>query len=306
MKKLLLILLCVPLIGFGQTKDQELFNDALKYENSENFELSIEYFTKSIKSSNNKEIITKSYNGRGRCYRKLMQYFQAEIEYLAAIEYNPTHKDAYANLSWLYAYYLDQYELAISIANQGMVYDPEMWNLYFNRGYACIKLEKYKLAVLSYDACIMYYKGNPANSYNLRGVAKLFSRSSSSRNDYCDDFKKSCDLGSIGSENGCKNYKNIVCKIEGVCNPDTAYIYIEWDKELPPKYFSTLRDTIDWKIKYKTCPVCKKKDKVIPITYGLPGKELMELSKSGEVILAGCVISTNSPRWYCKRDLNKF
>lgn len=237
MKKLLLLLMIVPMIGFGQTKDQELFNNALKYENSEDFKLSIKYFTKSIKFSNNKEIITKSYNGRGRCYRKLMQYSQAEKEYLSAIEYSPTHVDAYANLSWLYAYYLDKYELAISIANQGMIYDPEMWYLYFNRGYACLKLEKYKLAILSYDACILYYKGNPANSYNLRGVAKLFSRSAS-HNDYCDDFKKSCDLGSVGSENGCKNYKNIVCEIDGIFNPNTGYIYIEWYKEIPPKYYS--------------------------------------------------------------------
>ena len=158
MKKLLLIILLIPIILFSQTKDQESYKNALKYENSENFELSIKYFTKLIKSSNNKEIITRSYNGRGRCYRKLMQYSQAEIEYLAAIEYSPTHVNAYANLSWLYAYHLEKYEIAISTANQGMIYDPEMWSLYFNRGYACIKLEKYKLAILSYDACICITK----------------------------------------------------------------------------------------------------------------------------------------------------
>lgn len=56
------------------------------------------------------------------------------------------------------------------------------------------------------------------------------------------------------------------------------------------------------KNKTNTCPICKKKDKVIPIIYGLhlesKGKKK---SKSG-----GCVVSDCQPKWYCERDKNDF
>ena len=45
MKKLLIMMLCLPMIGFGQTKDQEFYKNALEYEDSDDFELSIKYFS---------------------------------------------------------------------------------------------------------------------------------------------------------------------------------------------------------------------------------------------------------------------
>lgn len=50
------------------------------------------------------------------------------------------------------------------------------------------------------------------------------------------------------------------------------------------------------------CPVCHKKDKTIPIIYGLPGKKLMKMSNKGKAILGGCVMTSCDPFWYCKRD----
>jgi CarboxypepD_reg-like domain len=51
-----------------------------------------------------------------------------------------------------------------------------------------------------------------------------------------------------------------------------------------------------------TCPVCKLKDKVIPIKYGYPlGK--MDTKK---YYYAGCEVTNCDPTWYCKRDKHKF
>ncbi len=56
----------------------------------------------------------------------------------------------------------------------------------------------------------------------------------------------------------------------------------------------------------KTCPICKKKDKVIPIVYGLPGKRLLKKAEKGKVKLGGCIITGCDPKWYCKRDKKEF
>jgi len=65
----------------------------------------------------------------------------------------------------------------------------------------------------------------------------------------------------------------------------------------------------------KTCPICEKQDKVIPIIYGLiaranvsvrkeeSGNEKKTERKSYE---GGCVISVCDPNWYCERDELEF
>lgn len=50
------------------------------------------------------------------------------------------------------------------------------------------------------------------------------------------------------------------------------------------------------------CPICGKKDKVIPIIYGLPVGKLDE----ERYFYAGCQITICDPKWYCKRDKHKF
>lgn len=73
--------------------------------------------------------------------------------------------------------------------------------------------------------------------------------------------------------------------------------------ELPPpcKY--------DANKKNNTCPKCNKKDKVIPIVYGLlistngddPLKDEGKTFKAG-----GCGISNCDTHWFCKRDKIEF
>lgn len=54
--------------------------------------------------------------------------------------------------------------------------------------------------------------------------------------------------------------------------------------------------------KDKRCPVCAKKNKVVPIRYGLPIGTFDERKAH----LRGCVITYCDPTWYCRRDSLEF
>jgi hypothetical protein len=64
----------------------------------------------------------------------------------------------------------------------------------------------------------------------------------------------------------------------------------------------------DASLNNKRCPVCKKKNKVIPIRYGLLGSIKGDpLKNNGRTFKAGgCKISDCDPHWYCKRDKIEF
>ena len=53
----------------------------------------------------------------------------------------------------------------------------------------------------------------------------------------------------------------------------------------------------------KICPVCG--GKLVPIVYGEPMGELMEMAERGEVVLGGCCIEVDengcivNPKWAC-------
>ena len=55
------------------------------------------------------------------------------------------------------------------------------------------------------------------------------------------------------------------------------------------------------------CPKCGS-TKVVQIQYGLPRftPELKEAVRRGEVVLGGCVISADSPKWACRDCGNRF
>jgi hypothetical protein len=59
-------------------------------------------------------------------------------------------------------------------------------------------------------------------------------------------------------------------------------------------------------INNKTCPICHKKNQVIPIYYGYPSENLIEKAKNNKARLGGCQISNCMPNWYCLRDSLEF
>jgi hypothetical protein len=46
------------------------------------------------------------------------------------------------------------------------------------------------------------------------------------------------------------------------------------------------------------CPVCGSEG--IPVLYGMVGPEAGEAQDRGEVIIAGCLLEPDSPRWGCR------
>ena len=53
-------------------------------------------------------------------------------------------------------------------------------------------------------------------------------------------------------------------------------------------------------MKNRSCPKCSSVKDVIPIGYGYPDVEMREDGRAGKVHLGGCIISDDSPEWYCK------
>jgi len=48
------------------------------------------------------------------------------------------------------------------------------------------------------------------------------------------------------------------------------------------------------------CPKCNA-DKTVPIVYGFPGLEMLESYEKGEIMIGGCDIGPDSPKWHCKK-----
>jgi hypothetical protein len=49
------------------------------------------------------------------------------------------------------------------------------------------------------------------------------------------------------------------------------------------------------------CPSCGSAEDTVPIVYGFPTEETMERAKRGRVVLGGCMVSSESPQWHCRR-----
>jgi 4-hydroxy-3-methylbut-2-en-1-yl diphosphate synthase IspG/GcpE len=52
------------------------------------------------------------------------------------------------------------------------------------------------------------------------------------------------------------------------------------------------------------CPKCGRNDEVIPIIYSCSTSDYeryRELEKEGKVLMAGCILSVETPKFYCKR-----
>lgn len=52
------------------------------------------------------------------------------------------------------------------------------------------------------------------------------------------------------------------------------------------------------------CPKCNKPDDVIPIIYSCSRSDYakyQQLEREGKVLMAGCIISVDTPKYFCKR-----
>ncbi len=93
MKKLLIVLLALPLIGFGQNAD-DYFNKALDYAQNGKSQLAIDNFTECLKIMPD---YAYAYYNRGLAYHKLENYKDAIADYTSALKINPDYALAYYN-----------------------------------------------------------------------------------------------------------------------------------------------------------------------------------------------------------------
>ena len=54
------------------------------------------------------------------------------------------------------------------------------------------------------------------------------------------------------------------------------------------------------------CPICLKKNKVIPIIYGYPSDKMRKKNEQGKIRLGGCILTGCDPKWYYKKDNKEF
>jgi hypothetical protein len=56
----------------------------------------------------------------------------------------------------------------------------------------------------------------------------------------------------------------------------------------------------------KVCPIMMHKDKIVPISYGLPTRRTFRIANRSKVYLGGCVITDCDRNWYCDRHKLRF
>ena len=97
-------------------------------------------------------------------------------------------------------------------------------------------------------------------------------------------------------------------KVHRIAFGDTTFhnIIIKGDTKLKLNIHKCCK--YDASVGNKTCPICHKKDKAIPIEYGLLISTNGDPMKDEGVtfIAGGCKITNCDPHWYCKRDSIKF
>ena len=217
MKKLLLILLCLPMIGFGQSSAKDYFVKGSSYEARGKYQLAIDNFTRAIEIDSDFTAALSYYN-RGLVYHKLKKYEDAISDYSRAIRINPNYSEAYISRgmakSLLDLPYCSDYAEACKIiqnlseSNEIITKTCAFHNScistsYVKSGFANMELKKYKEAIVDFTRAIEISDLNNPIIYAQRAIAK-----ERLGLPYCGDFKKACEFG---EERCCEKY-NKDCK----------------------------------------------------------------------------------------------
>jgi tetratricopeptide (TPR) repeat protein len=116
-----------------------------------------------------------AYIERGKAYRLLGQYDQANADFTWAIQLEPERDTAYYQRGILYNYFLEEYEQALNDFSQAIYLRPKAIHAYAERGIAYLRLQSYQRAIADFDHVIAL---NPPDSlaaptYVNRGVAYM-------------------------------------------------------------------------------------------------------------------------------------
>ena len=146
------------------SQDDIFFSIANSYSQMDNYQLAIDYYTKTI--TLNPEYAS-AYSNRAHAYVGMGQVELALADYSKAIEIDPQYSQAYTGRGALYNS-LQEYDLAIQDLNIGIPINPNPQYAYNNRGFSYANLQQYDKAIADYTKAIEY---NPfhAVAYHNRG-----------------------------------------------------------------------------------------------------------------------------------------
>jgi hypothetical protein len=128
------------------------------------------------------------------------------------------------------------------------------------------------------------------------------------------DSTFSVKAGQMTNENGKFQFQNVsvgeyYIKIHSIEYTDTIFSKINFSGDTILTFDVHKFCRYDSSINNKTCPICHKKDKVIPIIYGLlistNGEDPMK-DEGIKFKAGGCEKTNCDPNWYCKRDKLEF
>ena len=199
MKKLLLLLLIVPMVSFGQISNNywEKLNEVNNSNNSNNSVLSA---TKTEISN----LTAVDYFKRGMLKFNLKDYYGAIADYTKAIELNPDDSDLYKHRGSLkqilkdYNGAIADYTKAIELNNEGAYEQVASYLLHYERGNSKNDLKDYYGAIADYTKAIevyshiyvnasLEYPPFPSDAYYNRGISK---ENLGDLNGACKDWRK--------------------------------------------------------------------------------------------------------------------
>ena len=198
MKNILVILLLLPLVSFGQTAE-DFFNSGKVKDSLKDFKGAISDYSKAIElNPDNVDHYTRrgdskydlgDYKGAISDYSKAIEldpdnvdhynrrgnakYFSDDdkgsiVDFNKAIELNPDN-DQYYNTRGNAKYYLEDNEGAIADFNKAIELDPDFALYYKNLGEALEKIKKYKEAKVQYAIAEKLDPSGDALNYNTSG-----------------------------------------------------------------------------------------------------------------------------------------
>ena len=143
MKKLLLILIALPMIGCMDTAE-EYYKKAhdLGYED-EQYQLSIDNYTKCLRVDPDYLHTSLAYSSRGYMYHKLGNYKEAITDYTRAIEVNTENDIAFLGRGRVHSE-LGEYKLALADYTRAISLDPEKIDGYTSRALVHYELGNYR------------------------------------------------------------------------------------------------------------------------------------------------------------------
>ena len=196
MKNLLILLLLIPIISFGQKKAERLLDNGDKKMIYGDFRGAIDDYYEAIlvvlkkggKSDYAIYMKTHIYGQLGSALYETGNYKSSIANYTKAIELDPNFSDAYYNRG-ISKDDLEDYYGAISDYTKTIELDPNDAGAYVNRGVSKRKLKNYHGAIADQTKAIEL-DPNFADAYTNRGVAKYDAGLNG-----CPDLMKAKELG---------------------------------------------------------------------------------------------------------------